>query len=631
MKVLFLIIMVFNIAYSQSLDTLLKDYAQESDLSKQTKSESAGNLIVYTRDDLQRMQVETLSDILKSLRFFPYRENRIAQPDYLNQDPITYYSKSIRVYLNENELLSPIAGSGLILFGNMEMDFIDHVEIYEGFPSFDFGTEPATVVIRLYTKTAKHDEGGRVKATVGSYGTNKQNVYYTNAVEDFSYFIYANRLEDNKKQYEHNNETLRRDRVSNRFYSSINNENHKLEVHLLKTEGDAFLGSLVGNIPQETSADSSYASLSLNSKFMNDSLKVNISYLKTSSYFSYTYNPSTPVLLPIDSAPFVVAINSLDQTIHEEALTASIKKEWLMDMHTFSIGAQYRYKHFDLTDAEFNVPTAPIKQAYYREDIYSFFLQDLISLNENNVVTLSVMDQVYDREGSVKNPNTLQLRAGYIYTDENFVAKTFLSRQEFASEPYMTISPHYGNADLESETYTSIFQEFSYKNMNSLSKMILGYGYTENLSVLDSSTFTMQNSDDKVESYSAALEYTLFFREKDKLELQAAYVYVSTIYSNIDDTNHFNYTIRLLSTYQKFDIFNELVIHTERNYIEDGYNYSAGIKYKISPDFHVNAKGVNIFDSALNKQYLNKFLPSTDYVEIPTEDRRFLISMEYLF
>ena len=155
----------------------LKTIKKSQIFLKKTKDESAGNLIVYTRDDLERMQVESLKDILKSLRGFTYLENRFGQPDILNADPITYYSKSVRIYLNENELLTSLSGSGFIIFGDMEMDFIDHVEIYEGFPSFDIGVEPATIVIRLYTKSPKHDEGGgRVKAMLGSHGTNKENV-----------------------------------------------------------------------------------------------------------------------------------------------------------------------------------------------------------------------------------------------------------------------------------------------------------------------------------------------------------------------------------------------------------------------------------------------------------------------
>ncbi|MCD6190782.1 MAG: Plug domain-containing protein, partial [Sulfurimonas sp.] len=230
MKALLLILIFISLSYAEGIDSLLTDYEKESELSNKTKDESAGNLIVYTRDDLERMQVETLKDILKSFRFFPYAENRTSHPDILSQDPLSYASKSVRIYLNETELITSITGNGFFLFGDMEMDFIDHVEIYEGFPSFDFGVEPATTVIRLYSKTAEHDEGGRVKVTIDNKGANKQNVYYADKTDDISYFMYANHTGKKQDTYEHHGETLGRDKETNRFYGSLSTQNHNVEL-----------------------------------------------------------------------------------------------------------------------------------------------------------------------------------------------------------------------------------------------------------------------------------------------------------------------------------------------------------------------------------------------------------------
>ncbi|MBL6973380.1 MAG: TonB-dependent receptor, partial [Sulfurimonas sp.] len=80
MKIIFIMLLLLSSLCAQDLDTLLENYQKESDLSQKTKDESAGNLIVYTRDDLERMQVESLKDILKSLRGFTYLENRFGQP-----------------------------------------------------------------------------------------------------------------------------------------------------------------------------------------------------------------------------------------------------------------------------------------------------------------------------------------------------------------------------------------------------------------------------------------------------------------------------------------------------------------------------------------------------------------------
>ena len=607
----------------------LKTIKKSQIFLKKTKDESAGNLIVYTRDDLERMQVESLKDILKSLRGFTYLENRFGQPDILNADPITYYSKSVRIYLNENELLTSLSGSGFIIFGDMEMDFIDHVEIYEGFPSFDIGVEPATIVIRLYTKSPKHDEGGgRVKAMLGSHGTNKENVYYTNKEGGVSYFVYANNTDSKQDSYKKDAETLRRDKQTKRFYGSIANEQHKLEVHAVKEYGDAFIGSFIGNIPDNTSIDTDIVNINLNSKFMNESLKVSLSYIDSQSTYMYQYDQATPVLIPIATAPFFTPIRSLDRTIREESFTGSVKKEWNIDAHEISAGMQLRYKHFDLTDVKFDVPINPVAQAYSRENIYSIFLQDLVSFSDEHMISLSVMSQMYDRDGNVDNPHTLQLRFGYIYTNGQWVAKTFISRQEFASEPYMTISPYYGNPNLESEIYESIFQEISYAYNQSLWKVVLGYGTNKKTPILDD-TFTIENSKREIIGKSAALEFTYLFSKNDKLELQTNYTYLQSPYG-YSSIQHYHNTIRMLNTVSKFDIFNELTTHGGYSDVPAGYDYSFGVKYAFTKDLHINIKGENIFNKGLKNSYLSKTLPQESVV-VPVLERRFLFAMECLF
>ncbi len=626
-------VIFMSLSFAEGIDSLLQDYAQESELSKKTKNESAGNLIIYTRDDLERMQVESLRDILKSLRFFQYAENRLSQPDIMNQDPLSYYSKGVRIYLNEHELLSSLAGSGMLLFGDMEMDFIDHVEIYEGFPSFDFGVEPATVVIRLYSKSAERDEGGRVKATLGSHGTNKENVYYSNATDDLSYFFYANRTDEKKDTYAHDGETLRRDLKTNRFYASLESENHSVEFHAMKSAGDAFLGSAVGNVPEETSKDTEYLSLSTSSKFINDSLTLNLSYVNAQSDFASEYalgkgipfNPAAPAIQFID----------YKQTIKESSFTSSLKKEWDFDIHTITAGLQYRYKQFNLTDLKFNGFDAGVTQPYEKEDIYSIFVEDSITINESNLITISVMNQEYVRDGNVSNQNTTQLRLGYIYSDSNWVSKTFISSQEFASEPYMTVSPHYGNPELKPESYKSIFQEFSYTTSQTISKLVLGYGTNEGMPILDEKTFKIGNSDIDINGYSAAIEFTLNFNEKDKLELQANYINTDSPYADGSTSEHYNYIIRMLNSINKFDIFNELIINTGYSNVDTGYNYSAGVKYSVTKDFHLNIKGDNIFNTGLKQSFANQidYITGeiTDSVAVPRVEQRFIAGMEYLF
>ena len=203
------------------------------------------------------------------------------------------------------------------------------------------------------------------------------------------------------------------------------------------------------------------------------------------------------------------------------------------------------------------------------------------------------------------------------------------SHQEFASEPYMTISPHYGNASLQTEIYKAIFQEFSYQPSDILYKMILGYGVNEDIPILDSN-FVMTNSNVEIEGRSAALELTYYFREKDKIELQTSYTYIESPYDK-DITEHYTHVIRMLNTVAKYDFFNELVIHSGYKDLPTGYDYSFGIRYAYSKDLHVQLKGENVFDSGLEQNFITKSTPIQDSINIPIVERRFLFGLEYLF
>jgi len=633
MKIMLFFFLLVPFLHSSNIDNLLQNYKQESELSKKTKDESAGTLIVYTRDDLERMQVESLDDILKSLRFFSYKENRLGQSDLLNSDPVSYYSKSIRVYLDDIELLIPIAGSGFIAFGNMEMDFIDHVEMYVGFPSFDFGIEPATILIRLYSKTAEHDEGGRVKANYGLHNSNKQNIYYSAKGEDLSYFVYANRSDVKKNMYAYLDGTLKRDKENKRFYGSLSSENHRLDLHVSQSGGDAFLGSFISmsndtsGIPSQTYVDNKYINIATHSYFLDKSLLLNMSYTNSKTRINYEY--SNPITLPS-----IGKVYNFNQIMDEEAFSTTLKKVWNFDMHKVTAGIQYRYKEFDLSDWKFNnIPNLQTSQVYSQENIFSFFLEDSISLNENNLITASFMSQIYKRDGNINDPKTIQLRFGYIYSNKDWVAKTFISKQEFVSEPYMTISNNYGNPNLGTETYSSIIQEFNYTNSYSISKFMFGYGLTEDVSILNPMTFKMQNAQEDLDAYFVSFEYTFLFSKKDKLELQANYSYIQTPL-NIEDMRHYTYVLRMLNSINKFDIYNELVINTGYKNVPNAYNYSLGLKYHASKDLRFNIKADNIFDKALNQNYIYNINTQTQQIKNttqPTLERKIIIGIEYLF
>jgi len=617
--------MIFFIGFSSLLSayempTLIKDYKKASELSLKTKKENAGNLVIYTRDDLERMQALTLKDLLKTLRYFSYSEDRLAQADMLNLDSFSNHSKGIRLYLNEHELLSPLYGSGFSNFGDMELEFIDHVEIYTGFPSFEFGIAPATVVIRLYTKTAKHDEGGKVKLLGGNYGSHLVSAYHTDTFDDFSYFAYAGEYKDDRKSYNNEGSNLNRGQKRDRFYGTISTENHNIELHAVKEDNDAFMGKFNNFKIDTNSLENRYISLSTHSEFMAKSLKLNLSYTSSQTQLRETLNIRNSAVPSI----------STDDKTQEESFTALAEKKWNLKNHHLSLGLQYRYKNFDIEEVHFGGVPTPFTQNFDTEQIYSLYLQDLYILTENHRFIFSVMNQFYRRNGNVDEPNNSQLRLGYIFTDTTFVAKTTLSSQAFAAEPYMMIDSRSGNTNLKSERYESIAQELIYTQGSSINNLVFSYAKLSDYPLLGA-TGRWENSDKELDIFTASYGYTYLYSEKDKFEFQLNYSYSDTAYTD-DNAKTLSSLVRSLNTLGKFDIFNELWLIDPAFNSSIRLDYSAGVKYHATQDFSLQLKGENIFDRAQERTYSDiNNLGQGNTVSIAVIDPKVWFGLEYLF
>ncbi len=162
-KIPFLLLLT-SLLMADEIDVMLKEYAQKSDLSEETKKEDSGELILYTRSDLDRMQARNLKDVVKQYHYFGYYENRYANTDMNPTALMPSNSSMMRVYIDDQEVASGLTSSGYSLLGNIELDFVDHIEIYKAAPSYSFTVEPILILIRLYSKSAERDEGGSLSS-----------------------------------------------------------------------------------------------------------------------------------------------------------------------------------------------------------------------------------------------------------------------------------------------------------------------------------------------------------------------------------------------------------------------------------------------------------------------------------
>ena len=601
---------------------LMQEYTIASELSNKTKNENAGNLIIYTRDDLERMQALTLKDILKSLRYYSYSENRQAQSELLNVDSFSNNSKGIRLYLNNHELLSPLYGSGFVNFGDMELQFIDHVEIYTGFPSFEFGVEPAMVVIRLYTKGALHDEGGKVSLLGDTNSSHMLSGYYSDKFDDVSYFSYISQYNNQRESYENDKSDLQRNQLRNRFYGSISTDNHSLELHATQSTNDAFLGKFLKSEVVKAQSDFEFISLSTYSQFLDKTMSLSSSFTYSNTQYNELFNRSD----------FNLTGLSVEDNLNETSATLGLDKKWVSQSNVVKIGLKYRYKNFDISKAYFNDVALDFEQAYDTEHILSAYIEDLYSFNKNNTLSLSLMNQFYRRNGEVNEPDNLQLRFAYIYSNKHFTSKTTLSSQSFAAEPFSIVSGLYGNANLASEAYLSAAQEFIYRNDWSVHSLLLTFARLSDYPIIGEDSRPI-NSDKELDIFTSSYQVTFLYSTKDSLELQVNYTNADNPYSE-KSSEVISSLIRSLNTFGDFDIFNEFWVVSPAFSSDVSIDFSSGIKYRVTKDFSAQVKGVNLLNKAEKRAYFNGFDTTTngiDNLDVSVIDRRVWFGLEYLF
>jgi len=134
-------LLLLNITFAQSLDDLLQEYQDASEKSLHTLDERMGHVVVYSQQDIRRMQYNTLDDILKELPRKNLNKNRYGVNTSTLSGTGTSVSGFFRFFINDHEISSVHTQSSSLTWGNIPLDFVDYVEVYYGESSFSLGNE----------------------------------------------------------------------------------------------------------------------------------------------------------------------------------------------------------------------------------------------------------------------------------------------------------------------------------------------------------------------------------------------------------------------------------------------------------------------------------------------------------
>ncbi len=620
----------------ESLDELLSQYRSESDLSKETKKESAGSSIIFTRERLEKMQAYNLRDILKSIPIFTMQEAFTGQVMISKAKGSAFNSQFLKLYVNDHELGSIGFGSAMKMWGYLDITHIDHIEIYQVGSAVMAGDEPPGIVVRLYTKDPKREDGAALQAMGGSRGSNELSAYYAHKGDEYSSFFYANTHTENRTPYYSSRSAVGVDRdfQSSNFFASLQGENFTLEAAQFSLDQDRFLGMGTKRTPEENFSDMVHRYIIGTKYFQDKTLKVKIAY-DDANHRQSESDPNGISLYNTDGSKTTVTNWYYDKS--ESILDAVIDKQFRNDNHDIHVGIQSKFRkvisHSLITDSNERVDEIVGPTQW---NTHSVFLSDDYTISEHNLIFANIKLDYYDRNGGANDFNDYVLRAGHIYNDGQWIWKSFVSRT-YGYPVFMqnTYFPHIykHNINLKSEERMAASTEIIYKTDTTNSNIRLIYNNAKDAIALQNNVYV--NSTTKPNFYAIYGAHEIKFGHDHVLNLSAYYGNDDMPLTQSSTTGAH---VQLFNTFGKFDLYNELTYRKGYAYttqsttpqsvkVDSGYDYSAGITYRATDDFSLFIKGENLLNKAIKSPY-----PMPTYVDyVSPFDRTVRVGLKYVF
>ncbi len=620
-----LIVLLLPILLSaSSLDSLLQEYKATADLSAVTKKESAGLVQVFTRQDLETMQAYTLKDVMKLIPLLHYTlaPNNI----YLfSKASVSFMPTNIlRIYINDHDVTSASFGSALPIWGNMPIEYIDHIEIYKGSSSIEFGNEPAVLIIRIYTKTAERDLGSKLRLNTDSRGSKGIDFYHSSQFDNGSLFGYVHVDSLGYKKYYHDGYPLKRDSRNKLAYLHTLYKNHSLEIARYDLNAKPFLGNGKEYHPIGGGLDA------------------------THSYLHYQYKKDATLLeASYDHLDYDRTYLDAEGTYYNLLGTPTFASYWNMnyidDIYYTGARHEFQFEQFEATVGTFLKRKKITKDGHFDSNtVHDSLTKDMKSIygdfryyfdtHRKFMGFFSIKGDYYSFDHGIKGKNKLILRAGLIRNWNHWQIKTTLVKNYFPIEMYKLYSvnniPYITNPYLKNENVRIAFVETSYKK--GAYRLMLRYGHEIFKNQISySPTIGFYNIHKKIYSdiFEGELQYN--FNPLNNIVFN---IYYSNNSQNVRYSPSFGAITRLYNSFGGWSIYHEFsyknsyyhkITHEK---IASSIDYTAAIKYAINKDLYIGIRGENLFNKGFKQTY-SKIKDQTYTVY----DRRVIFNLEYTF
>jgi len=618
MKVLVLVLVFATLGSSNTnLNNLINKLKKESELSKITKQDTAGVISTFTRDDLEKINATTLKDLINVIPLVNLSRNDNGEYVVLSPGAGFLSSSNIRIYLNDHELSSGYHAGAMAIWSNLSLEFIDHVEVYRGTSTIEFGNISGVLVIRLYTKKASREDGGKIKLS-GNTKDLKIDTYYGYSLTDNnSIFVYANKGKFKNEEYIFNGKNKSNNTKDTTAYLDAKINNINVEIAQYNSKSGAFLISGQNNNLQENT----HSYINISKYFDDKSTKVRFSY-DNIKYKKYLTESSF-------YAGDLGVISKVNALSNDDDMMISIERNINLKLNKLFIGAFYKVKKFHV-EGSFENTDVDFKNEL---KIGSVYIQDKNELSDHSILVVSLKNDNYSYEKEIKTTNKLTSKIGLITKIDNLMYKLFYTKgyQEIPLYQLYTQNniPFKTNKDLKTPAMSILSSYLEYK----INKSIISLEYFSN-TVEDSIYFKLPPLGDgqfKNDPQTITMNWLVFkneyyFDEDNKILIS---YYRGNNTKSYDFSPKEGMKILLFNKYKKFSFYNELIFSSKyKQYnqkVDSSYTYSMNINYNYTKDLSFSIKGENIFNNGYKQTYKN--IPEP----IKVKDKKIYLGMEYLF
>jgi iron complex outermembrane receptor protein len=623
------LMMVSMTLFANNVDDILMDMEVNNDLSKKTKQENNGIVYVYTRSDLNMMGITHLRDILKSSVIgFKISRYGLIDPNSLGLSP--FASSNIRFYIDNQEISSTLYGSGLVT-GDLDLSFVDHIEIYTYNPSFESASEPTTAMIKLYTKTYERDPGTSVRTGYGSYNSKAFSVTSADKLGEYQYMVHVSQDIDNKEKTNFGGvHDISRDTTKTHSLISLYNDKRKFLLTSVQNRTDSFLAADWTGDPSQSTIDINMIHLGYEEKFL-DNILFELTYdsLKDESIFAsdgtlFMYHDSDSGTPGNWYPAYVFNVNDVSSVI-----TAKLQHKVNIGKHNMLYGVKYRSKDLDYTLLSADIYGLGLRDIPYKgikkQNVLNGFVEDNYNISDNSIFTFGYQHSTIDNNNNdgIQDDKLNLFRVGNTYLNGNFTIQTFFHYQETALEPYLVNSIYLVEDGIKKQKIQAFIEKIKYVNQKSIYDVTYTHEIIKDYMGINELGLVLNVPDDVIKN-TLLLRWTYNYTDINKIFVS---YYLNRIDSSniyVDGTTH-KVVLQNSNRYEPWSFFEQLVVDkTKDDYY---YDFNLGISYAYSDNLNVYLNAENLLDHALAQRFIyNNTINLPIANNLPTANSPFLIS-----